>query len=216
MSLATRTRPGEQPCLTALPSAPPNKPLKQTAAPRRDLHTVSLSPVMNYHGLARPYLMPPRLLLWPLLNSGTLGRRTMTLHTLYAYVDGADLHDVQALLRSEFEAFVGGRKWSRKTWVVNQRHSPDPADRPGDLPLWDLGLNHELPDPGTEPRDWFEEVEAIALFLGALTEKSEREFCIGIAHNETGLAEDLLFIRSVDANLSRLRTIVGCPTRRCS
>jgi len=35
--------------------------------------TASLSPVVKYHGLARRYLMPPRFLMRPLLNGGTLG-----------------------------------------------------------------------------------------------------------------------------------------------
>jgi hypothetical protein len=38
---------------------------------------VVLSPVVNYHGLARRYLIPPRFLMRPLLNGGTLGGRRM-------------------------------------------------------------------------------------------------------------------------------------------
>jgi hypothetical protein len=53
---------------------PPNQPLKQTAAPRRD-HAASLSPVVKYHGLARCHLTPPRFLMRPLLNGGTLDRQ---------------------------------------------------------------------------------------------------------------------------------------------
>jgi hypothetical protein len=34
--------------------------------------SASLSPVVKYHGLARRYLMPPRFLMRPLLNGGTL------------------------------------------------------------------------------------------------------------------------------------------------
>jgi hypothetical protein len=41
--------------------------------------TASLSPVVKYHGLARRYLAPPRFLMRPLLNGGTLGgRQAMT------------------------------------------------------------------------------------------------------------------------------------------
>jgi hypothetical protein len=32
----------------------------------------SLSPVVDYHGLAHRYLQPPRFLMRPLLNGGTL------------------------------------------------------------------------------------------------------------------------------------------------
>ena len=37
--------------------------------------TARLSPVVRYHGLARRYLTPPRFLMRPLLNGGTLGRQ---------------------------------------------------------------------------------------------------------------------------------------------
>lgn len=50
----------------------PNKPLKQTAAPRRYLHRHLLTR-RDYHGLARRHLTPLRFLMQPLLNGGTLG-----------------------------------------------------------------------------------------------------------------------------------------------
>jgi hypothetical protein len=37
--------------------------------------TAYLSPVVKYHGLARRHLLPPRFLMRPLLNGGTLGGR---------------------------------------------------------------------------------------------------------------------------------------------
>ena len=36
------------------------------------IFTASLSPVVKYHGLGRRYLLPPRFLVRPLLNGGTL------------------------------------------------------------------------------------------------------------------------------------------------
>jgi len=36
----------------------------------------ALSPVVKYHGLARRWLVPPRFLMRPLLNGGTLGGRS--------------------------------------------------------------------------------------------------------------------------------------------
>jgi len=36
--------------------------------------TAPLSPVVNYHGLARRHLMPSGFLMRPLLNGGTLAR----------------------------------------------------------------------------------------------------------------------------------------------
>jgi hypothetical protein len=60
-------------CLT-----PPVTSAAQQAVEDRRPHlvetcTVSLSPVVEYHGLARRYLSPPRFLMRPLLNGGTLG-----------------------------------------------------------------------------------------------------------------------------------------------
>jgi hypothetical protein len=130
-------------------------------------------------------------------------------HTLYAYADGADLLDVEAMLRDELVAFVEGRSWSRDTWFVNQRHPREVTHRPTDLPDWDLGLNHELPDPGTEQEGWFVEVEDIAQFLGELAEKSGRSFVIGVADNQTGIADDIHSIKSADVDILRLRDIVG-------
>jgi len=130
-------------------------------------------------------------------------------HTLYAYVDGSDLDDVETLLLGEFQTFARGRSWSRSTWVVNQRQPSTSPEKYGDLPNWDLGLNHELPDPGDEVPGWFEEVEAIALFLGALAEKSGREFVIGIRDNGTGSADDLFFVGGLHVDVARLRAIVG-------
>lgn len=78
-----------------------------------------------------------------------------------------------------------------------------------DLPGWDLGLNHDLPDPGTETSGWFREVEDIAQFLGGLAEKSDRSFVIGIADNDTGITDDLHDIEDRDVDLQRLRAIVG-------
>jgi hypothetical protein len=57
---------------TAPLRAPPSKPLKQSAALIRAHHRLPLA-VVKYRGLARRHLMPPRSLMRPLLNSGTLG-----------------------------------------------------------------------------------------------------------------------------------------------
>jgi hypothetical protein len=54
-----------------LNGAPPNKPLKQTAA-LVVTTTASLSPVVKYHGLGHRYLPRRDLLMRPLLNGGTL------------------------------------------------------------------------------------------------------------------------------------------------
>ena len=51
---------------------------------------------------------------------------------------------------ARFAQFVDGRSWvAGRASVVNQRHD-ETGTQPGELPDWDLGLNLELPDPGSE------------------------------------------------------------------
>lgn len=134
----------------------------------------------------------------------------MPRHTLYAYVEGADLDAVVGPLEARFGAFVEGRRWvAGKAWVVNQRHGQETCMQPGDLPLWDLGLNLSLPDPGTEASGWFADVEAIASFLGDLHGAFGRDFVMGIADAKAGAAEDLFSVSESSPDLARLRTIIG-------
>lgn len=134
----------------------------------------------------------------------------MPRHTLYAYVDGADLEDVAALLESRFTEFVASRRWvAAGASVVNQRHGDETCTQPGDLPLWDLGVTLPLPDTGAEPPDWFTDVEAVAEFLGRLHRETGREFVIGIADTETGITDDLFTVSSDTPDLQQLRAIVG-------
>ena len=132
----------------------------------------------------------------------------MSRHTLYAYVDGADLEDVAESLQARFTQFVGSRSWiAGHASVVNRRHGAETCTQPGDLPLWDLGLNLELPDSGTE--SWFADVEAVARFLGTLHHECGRSFIIGIADNETGVTDDLFDVSTDSPVLGKLRAIIG-------
>ena len=80
----------------------------------------------------------------------------MPRHILYAYVEGADLEDVADVLDARFAEFVESRNWvTGNISAVNQMQGVETCSQSGDLPLWDLGLNLELPDPGTEPKGWF-------------------------------------------------------------
>lgn len=134
----------------------------------------------------------------------------MPRHTLYAYVDGADLEDVAGILDARFEQFVSSRSWvAGRASVVNQRHGGETCTQPGDLPLWDLGLNLELPDPDTEPPGWFADVEAVARFLGTLYREYGRDFAIGIADAETHITEDLFYVTTDSPDLGELRAIIG-------
>jgi hypothetical protein len=134
----------------------------------------------------------------------------MPRYTLYAYVDGADLEDVADTLDTRFAEFVASRDWvAGHASVVNQRHGEETCTQPGDLPLWDLGLNLELPDPHTEPAGWFADVEAVAQFLGTLHREFGRGFIIGIADSQTRITEDLFYVSTDSPDLGKLRAIIG-------
>ena len=133
----------------------------------------------------------------------------MRRHTLYAYVDGADLEDVAAVLEARFSEFVASRPWVAGASVVNQRHGEETCTQSGDLPLWDLGITLQLPDPGAESPGWFADVEAVAQFLGTLHRECGRDFIIGIADTDTGIADDLFTVSTDSPDLGRLRAIIG-------
>jgi hypothetical protein len=131
-------------------------------------------------------------------------------HTLYAYVDGSNLHAIAAELESRLERFVEGGGWHVRTpTIVNQTRPDDPTLKPGDLPDWELGLNLDLPDPGDEPPGWFADVERIVRFLGELNATFGRDFVIGIGDTERGNSEDLFFVDSALPDLNRLRQVIG-------
>jgi hypothetical protein len=134
----------------------------------------------------------------------------MPRHTLYTYVDGADLEDVATMLEARFTEFVASRRWvAGVASVVNQRHGQDACPQPGDLPLWDLGVTLQLPDPGAESPGWFADIEAVAQFLGTLHRESGRDFIIGIADTEAGITDDLFTVSTDSPDLGRLRAIIG-------
>ena len=86
----------------------------------------------------------------------------MPRHTLFAYANGSDLDGVAFELATRFDIFLSSRAWiSGRAWLVNQRAKPDDLNESVDLPDWDLGLNLELPDLGSEPPQWFEDVEVV-------------------------------------------------------
>ena len=133
----------------------------------------------------------------------------MPRHTLYAYVEGNDLHGIASALEARLERFVRDTRWRyAEPWVVNQRREDDPSLRPGDLPDWDLGLNMHLPDD--EPPGWFADVETMVTFLAPLQDEVGRPFVLGISDDERGFTEDLPFeIDSRSPDLALLRQVIG-------
>ncbi|RST46245.1 hypothetical protein EJI01_28460 [Variovorax sp. MHTC-1] len=133
----------------------------------------------------------------------------MSKHTLFAYIEGADLEEIEEELEAKLVDFVKKRAWKLHIpWVVNQRGSTEGL-RDGDLPTWDLGLNLILPDTGREPEGWFSDVEQIAQFAGGLHSYFGRVFIIGLADAKTGITEDLFDVDSDAPDLVLLRQVIG-------
>lgn len=135
----------------------------------------------------------------------------MPRHALYAYVDGSDLHDVEAVLMKRLSSFLDSHAWvCSDAKVVNQHgDADDPSLGPDDLPDWDIGLNFALPDPGSEIPGWFADIEATAQFLAQLHVDTGRDFIIGIGDTTTGVSDDLFFVQSASPDLAKLRQIIG-------
>jgi hypothetical protein len=86
--------------------------------------------------------------------------------------------------------------------------------QPDDLPDRDLGLNHELPDPGSESQGWFSDVEYLATRLDALASATEREFVLSLHDNDSELGEDVFWITGQGLDMSRLRAVLGVDPPR--
>jgi hypothetical protein len=135
----------------------------------------------------------------------------MARHTLYAYIEGYDNQSIAEALEARLMTFIGDTSWTYgRPWVVNQQRE-DSSLQPGDLAPWEIGLNYALPDPGHEPREWFSDVERIALLMSQLHGEFDRTFVMGIGDNNTGFSEDLYFIDSKRPDLQQLRAIIGVP-----
>ena len=92
--------------------------------------------------------------------------------TLYAYVDGSDLADLEAGLVKRFTEFVA--EWNIPTArVVNVRRQPSAGLREGDLPDWNLGLNFTVE---RLPRH---KIQELVRFLSRLAKETGRDFAIG-------------------------------------
>ena len=134
----------------------------------------------------------------------------MARHTLFAYVDGSDLDEVASEIETALEALVASSSWTlERPWVVNQKHERDPSSSADDLAQWDLGLNLDLPEVGTEAPHWLEDVEQVARIAGQVVASSGRTFVVGIGDNNAGVSEDLVDIEDSDPDLAKLRALIG-------
>lgn len=131
-------------------------------------------------------------------------------HTLYAYAEGNDLHDVADTLDAAFARLIAEGGWAcGQPWAVNQRRDDDPSLGPDDLPDWEIGLNLPLPDPGAEPPGWFADVERIVAALERMRVETGRDFVLGIGHEGRGISEDVAFIGERPVDRAWLRRAFG-------
>ena len=124
----------------------------------------------------------------------------MARHTLYAYVEGQDLHEVAGIVVQRVSYFVRKELWRYgKPRLVDQQRGRD----------WELGFNFDLPDPPQEPPGWFEDVERIALICADLQRETGRGFVLGIGDSVSGISQDLFRIDSATVDLGQLRRVIG-------
>ena len=134
----------------------------------------------------------------------------MPRYTLFAYVDGADLEDIAESLEARFRQFAGSRRWiAGHPTIINRRFGKVQITHSGVTELWRLGLTLELPEIGTELPRWFEDVEAVARFLGTLHIEFGRTFSLGFVDPETDRTEELFGVATDPSDVGKLPAITG-------
>jgi hypothetical protein len=136
--------------------------------------------------------------------------RNIRKHTLYAYAEGNDLHEVADTLDAAFTKLIAESGWvCGQPSQVNQRRDEDPSLGPDDQPDWEIGLNLSLPNPGMEPLGWFADVERIVEALERMHMETGRDFVLGIGHEGHGISEDVAFIGEQSVDRAWLRRAFG-------
>jgi hypothetical protein len=131
-------------------------------------------------------------------------------HTLYCFVEGGDLDEVAPLVERECRelASLAGWRYSSPE-VVNRRHARTPEMRQEDLPVWELGVTLNLPEPGTETDGWFADVERVVLWAAGVRKEIGRDFVVGMWDAARRISEDLFDVDDVDPDFDSLRAVVG-------
>ena len=78
---------------------------------------------------------------------------SMSKHTLFAYVDGAYLHEIADSLENRLDAYAREGDWRVAAPLVVNRRGTDDGLRAGDLPSRDLGLTSRFLTSGKSPVD---------------------------------------------------------------
>ena len=115
--------------------------------------------------------------------------------TFFAYARGNDFEKDAATVETRLDAFVASRAWiSKDVWVVNQRFPPE----------WDLGLNLAVASKKTRPKNWTEDIVAIAKELGALHRDTGRTFVLGVDDGKNETTKDLFVVESAEPDAAKL------------
>ena len=116
--------------------------------------------------------------------------------TIYLYVDGADLDDVDADLRAAFSGFSAHWDGPDIT-LVDERSPPDRDAGTEDLPDRHLGVNIGAGVLSAV------ELDRLLDFAAGLAERTGREFVLGLADRTTHRCEDVCWIDGHGASLER-------------
>lgn len=111
------------------------------------------------------------------------------MNQIYAYVDGSDLHDVEALLLPQLADFISA--WGIPSATIVNDKLPRTSDlRNQDLPDWNMGLNFEVETFSAD------KMGELLIFLANAAASIKREFVIGVWYQNEGISEDLCFVDS--------------------
>lgn len=120
--------------------------------------------------------------------------------TLFAYARGNDFEKDAAVVETRLDAFVAGRTWvSKDVWVVNQRFPPE----------WDLGLNLAVAPKKTRPKNWVDDIVAIAQELGAIHRDTGRTFVLGIHDGKNETTKDVFVVESAEPDPEKVRAALA-------
>jgi hypothetical protein len=116
----------------------------------------------------------------------------MPRQTLYAYAHVTDACRMTEFLMSRFLKFISSREWQCPHIQMVNRFRADGH------PNWQLGINVDLPDPGSDIFDWFPDIQAIFEFLQQFHEETALEFVVGVIDHECGTSTNLRSFPSKD------------------
>jgi hypothetical protein len=105
---------------------------------------------------------------------------------LFAYLEGYDNAGVAATMGTTLDAFAESHRASGIKFV-NDRDSPSPQLRAGDLPRWDLGLNFPAAVLNQPTFDH------LLRLLQNLASSTGREFVLGV-ESSSAVAEDVAYV----------------------